>query len=110
MKTFAPAYNWPLDLYTSDEVKPEDRYSVVPHTEEVPDDVAAANWRRIATFTLPYRGLISSLYELAAVSQDLWIGPADEIDCQDQVGSNADLGVTLLEETVRSSNSFNAFF
>ncbi len=105
VQTFAPAYNWPLDLYTSDWAKPEDRYTVVPHTEEIPQDVAAAGWRRIACFTLRYRGAsLSSLYGLAAVSQTLWIGPVEEMDGQDQIGSNEGLGPTLLEDMVNMSS------
>lgn len=96
----------------SDEAKPEDGYTVVPHTKEVPHDVAAANWRRIARFTLRYRGdSVSSMYGLAAVSQVLWIGAVEETDRQDQVGSNADLGIDLLEETVSlCSTSFDTCF
>lgn len=112
VKTFAPAYNWPLDLYMSDEAKPEDRYAVVPHTKEVPQDVAGANWRRIAEFTLRYRGdSASSLYGLAAVSQILWIGPVEETDRQDQVGSKAGLGIAWPEKTVNlPSMSSDTFF
>jgi len=70
VERYAPAYNWPPDLYLTNAAKPEDRYSVVPHTKEVPQDVAAAYLKRITVFYLRYRGkLMSSIYGLVAASQ-----------------------------------------